>query len=293
MMNTTSVDRTACRAPANATRTAMHTEKARRVVFGGGISPWFAAMATLLLAASTVATVAWCRSMSVMDDMPMPGGWTMSMMWMPVAGQGWLGAATSFTAMWTVMMIAMMLPSLIPVLWRYRQCIGQADGAHADARAALAGLGYFFVWMVFGAAAFPVMAALAAMAMRIQAAARMVPLAAGATVLLAGLLQFSGWKVRGLACCRAMPLCERALRTEAGASWRDGLRHGLHCVCCCAGLTVAWLAIGVMDLRAMVLVTVAISAERLAPARVPMAQAIGVIATALGLLLVARAAALA
>ena len=41
---------------------------------------------------------------------------------------------------------------------------------------------------------------------------------------------------------------------------------GLHCTYCCAGLTVILLVIGVMDLRAMAVVTAAITAERLAPA---------------------------
>ena len=44
-----------------------------------------------------------------MREMPMPGGWTMSMTWMRVPGQTWAGAA-SFLAMWIAMMVAMMLP---------------------------------------------------------------------------------------------------------------------------------------------------------------------------------------
>ena len=55
-----------------------------------------------------------------MGDMPMPGGWAMSMMWMRMPGQTWPGAAASFLGTWTAMMVAMMLPSLVPMLWRYR-----------------------------------------------------------------------------------------------------------------------------------------------------------------------------
>ena len=46
----------------------------------------------------------------------MPGGWSMSMAWMRMPGQTWPGAAASFLAMWAVMMVAMMLPSLVPML---------------------------------------------------------------------------------------------------------------------------------------------------------------------------------
>jgi len=51
-----------------------------------------------------------------MGEMPMPGGWTMSMAWMRMPGQTWPGAAASFLGMWIVMMVAMMLPSLVPML---------------------------------------------------------------------------------------------------------------------------------------------------------------------------------
>ena len=77
-------------------------------------------------------TIVWCASMSAMGGMAMPGGWTMSMMWMRMPGQSWLAVAASFLGMWMVMMVAMMLPSLAPMLWRYRQAVaGTGDSASA------------------------------------------------------------------------------------------------------------------------------------------------------------------
>ena len=58
-----------------------------------------------------------------MGEMTMPDGSAMSMMWMPMPGQTWAGAAASFVGMWVVMMVPMMLPSLTPMLWRYRQVL--------------------------------------------------------------------------------------------------------------------------------------------------------------------------
>jgi predicted metal-binding membrane protein len=58
---------------------------------------------------------------------------------------------------------------------------------------------------------------------------------------------------------------------------------GLHCCLSCTNLTAIQLVIGVMDLRAMVFVAAAITAERLAPASKRVAQAIGVIAIGAGL----------
>jgi predicted metal-binding membrane protein len=85
----------------------------------------FFGISALLFAASTAATILWCSSMSAMGEMPMPGGWTMSMAWMRMPGQTWPGAAGSFLGMWVVMMVAMMLPSLMPMLWCYRQAVGR------------------------------------------------------------------------------------------------------------------------------------------------------------------------
>src|SRR5262245_57573716 len=114
----------------------------------------FLGVSAVLFASSAVMTIVWCASMSAMGEMPMPGGWTMSMAWMQMPGQTWPGAAASFLGMWTVMMVAMMLPSLIPMLWRYRQAVGRPSEARLGPLTALVGVGYFFVWTVFGLAAF-------------------------------------------------------------------------------------------------------------------------------------------
>ena len=76
-----------------------------------------------------------------MSGMPMPGGWTMSMAWMRMPGQTWLEFAVSFLGMWVVMMVAMMLPSLIPRLRQYRHAIGEADAARGAALTALVSAG--------------------------------------------------------------------------------------------------------------------------------------------------------
>src|SRR5438094_865007 len=84
----------------------------------------FLSTCALVFLASAAGTVWWCGSM--VGGMPMPGGWTMSMAWMRMAGQTWAGATASFVGMWVVMMVAMMLPSLVPMLARYRRAVGSA-----------------------------------------------------------------------------------------------------------------------------------------------------------------------
>ena len=112
----------------------------------------FLAAAALLFAGSAAGTIALCRSMS--GGMPMPGGWTMSMAWMRMPGQTWPGAAASFLGMWVVTMVAMMLPCLVPMLRRYRQAVGRTGETRLGRLTGLVGVGYFFVWTVFGMAAF-------------------------------------------------------------------------------------------------------------------------------------------
>src|SRR5580704_17656252 len=129
----------------------------------------FLGVSSLLFAASAALTILGCPSMSAMGQMPMPGGWTMSMAWMRMPGQTWSAAAASFLAMWIVMMVAMMLPSLDPMLHSYRVTV-------------LVGCAYFFVWTLLGLAAFPVGVALASLEMRQPALARAVPVAAGLAV---------------------------------------------------------------------------------------------------------------
>jgi predicted metal-binding membrane protein len=268
----------------------------------------FFGVSALLFAASAAVTIVWCASMA-MGGMPMPGGWMMSMAWMRMPGQTWPGAAASFLGMWVVMMVAMMLPSLVPMLWRYRQAVGRtaasakatASCAEAPRRrgetrlaplTALVGVGYFFVWSVFGMIAFPLGVALATIEMQQPALARAVPIAVGVVVLIAGALQFTAWKARHLACCREAPGRGRTLPADAGTAWRHGLRLGLHCSHCCAGLIAILLVIGVMDLRAMAVVAAAITTERLAPAGERVARAIGAVVVGAGLFLIARAAGL-
>jgi predicted metal-binding membrane protein len=128
--------------------------------------------------------------------------------------------------------------------------------------------------------------------MQLPALARTAPIAAGVVVLIAGALQFTAWKSHHLACCRVAPGRGRTLPADAGTAWRHGLYLGLHCSYCCAGLTAILLVIGVMDLRAMAVVTAAITVERLAPAGERIARAIGAGVVGAGLLLIARAAGL-
>jgi predicted metal-binding membrane protein len=157
-------------------------------------------------------------------------------------------------------------------------------------RTALVGAGYFFVWSVSGAAAFPIGFALAAIEMQQPAIARAVPIAAGVLILIAGAFQFTTWKAHHLACCREASAYARPLPAGIGTAWRHGVSLGLQCGYCCANLMAILLLLGIMDLRAMAGVTAAITAERVAPRGERVAPVIGAMVVCTGLLLIARSA---
>jgi predicted metal-binding membrane protein len=249
----------------------------------------FLGVSAVLFAVSAAVTIVRCTSMSAMGGMRMPGGWTMSMAWMRMPGQTWPGAAASFLGMWVVMTIAMMLPSLVPALRRYRRSAGVTSEMRLACLTLLLAAAYFFGWTVLGIIAYALGAALAAVEMQEPALARAVPVAAGVIVLAAGALQLSAWKARRLACCGELPARAGGLPPNARSALQRGLRLGLHCMCCCAGLTAILLVVGVMDLRAMALVTAAITIERVAPGGARLARVIGVVVVAAGVFLIGRA----
>ena len=79
--------------------------------------------------------------------------------------------------------------------------------------------------------------------------------AVGVSVVTAGTLQFTSWKIYHLACCQNAPA--HALPGDFVTAWRHGLRLGFHCSLCCINLMAMFLVVGVMDLRAMTIVVAA------------------------------------
>src|SRR5438128_1685953 len=62
----------------------------------------FLAFSALLFVASAAATIPW--SSRIAEGLAMPGGWTLSMAWLPMPGETRLTAAAGFLAMWVAMM---------------------------------------------------------------------------------------------------------------------------------------------------------------------------------------------
>jgi predicted metal-binding membrane protein len=205
---------------------------------------------------------------------------------MAMPPQTWYGAAAGFLGMWMAMMVPMLLPSLVPMLSRYRRSVPGADGIHLHGLTALVGVAYFVVWAVLGTAAYAAGAGIMAVEMRWGTVAPWLPVAAGVVLVAAGGVQFTSWKARQLALCREGS--GRGCPPGARGAWRHGLGLGLRCSLSCGSLMLALLAIGMMDLVAMAAVTLAITAERLAPVPLRVARVAGVAIVVVGVLTIAR-----
>ena len=194
------------------------------------------------------------------------------------AGQMSLAAAASFIGTWIVMTAAMMLPSLVPMLWRYRRAVGEASGARLAWLTAVVALAYFFVWTVIGVVAYPLTVALSGAG----------PIVIGVVVVIAGALQLSSWKARHLARCREAPGRGHVLPAVSRMAWRHGMRLGIDCGYSCSGWMAMLLALGVMDLRAMAVVTAAITVERVVPGGESAARGTLLVALAAGVITLAQ-----
>jgi predicted metal-binding membrane protein len=218
--------------------------------------------------------------------MEMPGGWTMSMMWMRMPGQTWLTSGLLFLLMWLTMMVAMMLPSVMPVLSGYRR--SPAGEATPCSSTLLVAIGYFGVWTALGLATYLVCVSWAYATMHWSGLSRLVPVLTGLMLAISGAIQFSPWKMAALKRCRGPLACAARQKTGHGSAWRFGLKQGASCAICCAGPMLALLVLGAMDLAIMILIAVLIALEKLAPRPELVVRVSGAAGLLLGVMIMLR-----
>lgn len=176
------------------------------------------------------------------------------------------------------MMVAMMLPSLAAAVWHYRRDLRALQTSDVHARTMLFAAGYASVWGVVGLLLFAVSA-------WTPPTAGLPPtfssLLVGAVVLSCGALQRSRWKARQLARCQGSAVSSLA-EGNVMTPWNDGCWFGVRCTVSCAALMTVLLVAGLMNTTIMLLVTAAITAERLVPAGVRIARLTGTITIVAG-----------
>ena len=162
-----------------------------------------------------------------------------------------LGAG-AFTVGWTLMIVAMMLPSSVPLVVTFGALVGRR---RQPARlVALLLLGYLLVWAGFGFAAWAADRVVHSAVEALPWLAARPQLIIGATLLAAGLWQFSPLRDRCLDECRS-PLGFVLNRWRGTSERREallmGIAHGAFCVGCCWSLMLVMFGVGISSLSAM------------------------------------------
>ena len=243
------------------------------------------AVVVLIFASAAGATLYFNHSMS--GGMPMPGNWNMSMMWMSMGGGA--RAAAMFITMWLAMMVAMMLPSSMPMLLLYRRVAAYRGEEHLGQATFALGSGYFLVWMLFGVAAYLIGVIITRGAMHSAPFSRALPFTGGLALCAAGIYQLSAWKSACLSHCRdPLTLLSNHLMQGRIGALRVGVHHGTFCAACCWALMLIQLVLGVMNLTVMVGVAVVIAVEKLLPRGDWFAKAVGVAAILAGIVMAAH-----
>jgi predicted metal-binding membrane protein len=157
-----------------------------------------------------------------------------------------------FVAGWVLMIVAMMLPSSLPLVFVFSGVVRRRPTPGVLVGLLLAG--YLAVWSGFGAAAW-------LLDRGIHAAVDLWPwlaahpqLIIGSTLLVAGLWQFSPLRDRCLDECRS-PFGFVVNRWRAQSIRREsflmGVAHGAFCVGCCWSLMLVMFGVGLGSVTAM------------------------------------------
>jgi predicted metal-binding membrane protein len=197
-----------------------------------------------------------------------------------------LGQLGWFIGAWTLMMAAMMLPSVAPMALTFARVTGErAKRSQAVfVPTWIFILGYLAAWTAFGLAAYSVDHFIRLLDIAWLAWNQGGPIVAGVPIVVAGLYQLTPFKRVCLTHCRSpLDFFLASWREGRGGALRMGFHHGLYCVGCCWGLMLVLFAVGVMSLFWMALIAVLIFAEKVFRVGPRLAPVFGIILIALGL----------
>jgi len=196
--------------------------------------------------------------------------------------------ALAFVGGWTLMTFAMMLPTSLPLITMFRTMTRR----RADHRllAILLVAGYVSVWAAFGVLAHAGDLGLHQVVERSAWLEGRSWTLGAATLLAAGVYQFTPLKYHCLDKCRSpfTFISERWRGSrERLASFRLGLSHGLFCVGCCWSLMLLMFAVGTGSLGWMLALGTVMAVEKNMPWGRQISAPLGLGLIALGLIVIA------
>ncbi|MEO7165903.1 MAG: DUF2182 domain-containing protein [Spartobacteria bacterium] len=193
--------------------------------------------------------------------------------------------------MWIIMMVAMMLPSALPMILTFASVARRRrQEARPFVPVTIFVAGYLAIW-----GGFSVVAAVAQWLLHREALLSPMmqtssALVGGILLLLAGIFQFTPLKRSCLNYCRA-PLDFVMTRWREGrkGAFTMGLEHGLFCAGCCWALMALLFVLGVMNLFWIAGLAVLVGLEKMLPGRVILTRVSGVLLIAWACWILARA----
>jgi predicted metal-binding membrane protein len=202
----------------------------------------------------------------------------------------WSAARFGFMlAMWVVMMIGMMTPSVAPTILLYAALANQGGARHRFAPPGWFLAGYLLAWTGFATVATLLQWLLEWRALVTPMMAGTDRIIGGGMLVAAGVYQWLPVKQACLASCQApLSFVQRhgGFQPEIRGSLRLGIQHGLHCIGCCWVLMILLFAFGVMNLAWIAGLMAFVLIEKILPRPRLVSRAAGVMAVVAGLALV-------
>lgn len=181
-------------------------------------------------------------------------------------GRGYPALLLVFVAGWTLMTVAVMLPTSLPLVTLFRRMVRERPDR--SRLVALLVAGYLGVWTLFGALAHLGDLLVHELVERSGWLAANAWLIGAGTLLLAGLYQFTPLKYACLERCRS-PMSFIAGhwrgKREALQALRLGAHHGLFCVGCCWSLMLLMFVVGVGSVGWMLVLGAVMAVEKNIP----------------------------
>jgi predicted metal-binding membrane protein len=224
--------------------------------------------ALVALSILTMCALAWAYLIYLVSEVPPMASGTVSMTLAMPADHSWgLADFTAMLVMWSVMMVAMMLPSATPMILLFEK-IHQRRKSQGGKRYPIALFigGYLLVWIGFSVLATLMNWALHSGGMLSSMMGRVTPVVAGISLLAAGTYQWTTLKYACLTHCRS-PVGFLMAHWDEGrwGAVRMGAHHGLYCLGCCWLLMVLLFVLGVMNLLWIAVLTAFVLAEKVVP----------------------------
>jgi predicted metal-binding membrane protein len=199
---------------------------------------------------------------AAMTGMDMPG---MAMPGMAELHDWGPAAVLLLFVMWTVMMVAMMVPSAAPMILSFLTVNRRREAtARPLVPVTIFLLGYVAVWIAFSAVATLAEWWLHRAALLSPAMAATSPALNGGLLIAAGVFQWTPLKRSCLAGCRSpLSFLMSEWREGAAGAFVMGLRHGAQCVGCCWVLMALLFVAGVMNLLWVAVIALFVMAEKI------------------------------